>query len=168
MYSKPIHIKKIHARQILDSRGNPTIEVDVVTETGSLGRAAVPAGASKGKYEALELRDGDKKIYHGKGVIKAVRNVNEIISTKLLGFNVLAQKEIDTLLIELDGTENKSNLGANAILAVSLAAAHAAACSLNISLFEYLHINSDKYVMPVPVMNIINGGSHAGNKLSVQ
>ncbi|WEU39647.1 MAG: phosphopyruvate hydratase [Candidatus Odinarchaeum yellowstonii] len=168
MFNKPIAIKRIHARQILDSRGNPTIEVDVLTETGALGRAAVPAGASKGRYEAVELRDGDLKNYHGKSVLKAVRNVNEAISKKLLGFNVLAQTEIDRILIELDGTENKSNLGANAILGVSLASAHAAANSLNIPLFEYLHINSGKYILPVPFMNIINGGTHAGNKLSIQ
>ncbi len=168
MIDKPITIKRVHARQILDSRGNPTIEVDVVTDTGALGRAAVPAGASKGKYEAVELRDGDLRNYHGKSVLKAVRNVNDVISKKLLGFNVLAQSEIDRLLIELDGTENKSNLGANAILGVSLASAHAAANSLNVPLFEYLRVNSGKYILPVPFMNIINGGAHAGNKLSIQ
>ncbi len=168
MFDKPIPIKRIHARQILDSRGNPTIEVDVVTETGVLGRAAVPAGASKGRYEAVELRDGDLRNYRGKSVLKAVRNVKELISKKLLDFNVFDQNGIDRLLIELDGTENKSNLGANAILGVSLAAAHAAANSLNIPLFEYLHVNSGKYVLPVPFMNIINGGTHAGNKLSIQ
>lgn len=168
MECEHIAIRKVLARQILDSRGNPTIEADVITEKGVIGRAAVPSGASKGENEALELRDGDPKKYHGKSVSKAVRNVTGIIAEKLNGLNVLSQREIDLSLIELDGTENKGRLGANAILAVSLASARAAANSLNLQLYEYLHGDSEKYVMPIPMMNIINGGKHAGNNLSFQ
>jgi enolase len=160
-------IKKINARQILDSRSNPTIEVDLITENNFVGRAAVPSGASTGINEAVELRDGDNKYYHGKGVLKALNNV-KFIEKKIKGFNIFDQYHIDQTLIELDGTRNKSRLGANAILAVSLAVTKAAANSLNLPLFRYLNRNRDKYVLPVPLMNIINGGKHAGNKLSIQ
>ncbi len=160
-------ISKIKAREVLDSRGNPTVEVDVITESGNMGRAAVPSGASTGRYEALELRDGGKR-YHGKGVLKAVKNVNEIIAPALKGLDVRSQEEIDKKMIELDGTPNKSKLGANAILAVSLATARAAANILKIPLYKYLSKNKDELLLPVPLMNIINGGKHAGNKLNIQ
>jgi len=160
-------ISKIKAREILDSRGNPTVEVDIITESGEMGRAAVPSGASTGRYEALELRDGGER-YHGKGVLKAVKNVNEIITPALKGLDVRSQEEIDKKLIELDGTPNKSKLGANAILAVSLATARAAANTLKIPLYRYLSKNKDELLLPVPLMNIINGGKHAGNKLNIQ
>lgn len=161
------YIAKIIARQILDSRGNPTVEVDVITTTGVLGRAAVPSGASTGVHEAVELRDGDPSIYLGKGVLKAVANVNSIIDIALNGFDVCDQKAIDSKLIELDGTENKSNLGANAILGVSLAAARAAADESGLSLFKYVG-GVGATTMPVPMMNILNGGSHADNKIDIQ
>ena len=161
------YIAKIVARQILDSRGNPTVEVDVVTTSGVLGRAAVPSGASTGIHEAVELRDGDPKVYMGKGVLKAVANVNSIIDEALNGFDVCDQKAIDAKLIELDGTENKSNLGANAILGVSLASAHAAAEESGLSLFKYVG-GVNAVTMPVPMMNILNGGSHADNKIDIQ
>ena len=160
-------IKKLKARQIIDSRGNPTVEVDVLLENGILGRAAVPSGASTGEHEAVELRDGDKKRYGGKGVLNAVKNVNSIIAPKLVGWDASKQREIDGFLIKLDGTENKSKLGANAILGVSLACAHAAANNAKIPLFKY--IGGEKAVtLPVPMMNIINGGSHADNNVDLQ
>lgn len=159
-------IIKIHARQIFDSRGNPTIEVDVVTENGVLGRAAVPSGASTGEHEAVELRDGGKA-YLGKGVLKAVENVNTKIAEELLGVSVFEQNKIDQLMIDLDGTENKSNLGANAILGVSLAAAKAAANELGLPLYRYVGGVSAN-TLPVPMMNIINGGSHSDAPIAFQ
>lgn len=167
-------IKKVHARQILDSRGNPTIEVDVVTDNGLLGRASVPSGASTGSREALELRDGDKSVYMGKGVLKAVKNVNELIAPKLIGKNVFDQRGIDNLMLELDGTENKEKLGANAILGVSMAVCRAGALEkgkpLYLYLFEDLKIPNPvgKMRLPAPLMNIINGGAHASNNLDIQ
>ncbi len=153
-------IQSIHARQILDSRGNPTIEVDVYTENGAFGRAAVPSGASTGMNEAVELRDGDKNAYMGKGVMKAVANVNDIIASELVGFDVFEQNMIDQIMIDLDGTPNKGNLGANAILGVSLAVAKAAAMESNQPLYRYVGgVNAN--TLPVPMMNIINGGSHS-------
>ncbi len=160
-------IDYIEAREILDSRGNPTVEVDVVLEDGSLGRAAVPSGASTGVHEAVELRDGDKNRFMGKGVLKAVENVNNIIAAELVGLDALEQVDIDRTLIELDGTENKNKLGANAILGVSMAAARAAAESLAIPLFKYLG-PYHAVTMPVPMANIINGGSHADNSVDFQ
>ena len=160
-------IASIHARQILDSRGNPTIEVDVLTENGVLGRAAVPSGASTGIHEAVELRDGDKSQYLGKGVLKAVANVNTTIQNALLGMDVFEQKKIDYLLLALDNTSNKSNLGANAILGTSLAVAKAAAAEAGLSLFQYIG-GVGAVTMPVPMMNILNGGSHADNLIDVQ
>jgi enolase len=160
-------IISVHARQILDSRGNPTVEVDVVTEAGFLGRAAVPSGASTGKHEAVELRDGDKSRYMGKGVLKAVENVNDVIAKALIGISVSEQTYIDSLLIKLDGTDNKANLGANATLAVSMAVAKAAAEESGLPLFRYLGgVNGT--VLPMPMMNIINGGAHADNKIDFQ
>ena len=161
------YIAKVIGRQILDSRGNPTVEVDVITTSGVLGRAAVPSGASTGIHEAVELRDGDPAAYLGKGVLKAVANVNSLIDTALKGFDVCEQKAIDSALIELDGTENKSKLGANAILGVSLAAARAAADESGLSLFKYIG-GVGAVTMPVPMMNILNGGSHADNKIDIQ
>ena len=160
-------IVSIHARQILDSRGNPTVEADVTTENGVIGRAAVPSGASTGKHEAVELRDGDKDVYVGKGVLKAVNNVNTLISDELKGMSVNEQASIDKAMIELDGTENKSKLGANAMLAVSMAVANAAAQENNQMLFEYLGGN-DSTILPIPMMNILNGGSHADNSIDFQ
>lgn len=158
-------IKKVHAREILDSRGNPTVEVDVWTCCG-FGRAAVPSGASTGTHEALELRDGGER-YGGKGVQKAVKNVNDVISPKILGLDASAQRELDQLMIELDGTPNKTNLGANAILGVSLAAAKAAASSVGMPLYKYLGgVNTCR--LPVPSFNVLNGGQHAGNELAIQ
>ena len=159
-------IQKIHAREILDSRGNPTIEVDVFTPKG-FGRASVPSGASTGTNEALELRDEDPNRYGGKGVLTAVKNVNTIIQKELLGLDVRNQREIDELMIELDETDNKSNLGANAILGVSMAVAKAAADSLNIPLYRYFG-GSNAFTLPVPTMNVLNGGKHAGNELAIQ
>ena len=160
-------IADIHARQILDSRGNPTVEVDVLTENGILGRAAVPSGASTGIHEAVELRDGDKSVYLGKGVLKAVNNVNDVIAEQLIGWTVSDQVGIDKKLLEIDGTDNKGNLGANAILAVSLAVAKAAAQEANLPLYRYIGgVNSS--VLPVPLMNILNGGVHADNKIDYQ
>ncbi len=158
-------IEHIHAREILDSRGNPTVEVDVFTENGS-GRASVPSGASTGTYEALELRDKDKR-YLGKGVAKAVKNVNTEIKDTLIGMDVCDQRELDMIMLELDGTPTKSRLGANAILGVSLAIGHAAADSLGISLYRYLG-GTNAFTLPVPTMNVINGGKHAGNELAIQ
>lgn len=161
------YIVKIVARQILDSRGNPTVEVDVVTENGIVGRAAVPSGASTGIHEAVELRDNDKDVYMGKGVLKAVANVNGPINEALNGMDVTEQKIIDTILCELDGTENKSNLGANAILGTSLAVARAAAQESGLSLYQYIG-GVGAVTLPVPMMNILNGGSHADNKIDIQ
>ncbi len=160
-------IESIHARQILDSRGNPTIEVEVITENGFFGRAAVPSGASTGENEAVELRDGDQSKYLGKGVLKAVENVNEVISEELLGLSVFDQNLIDRIMIELDGTENKSKLGANAILGVSLAVAKAAAEELGLPLFRYIG-GANAHTLPVPMMNIINGGSHSDAPIAFQ
>lgn len=161
------YIVDVYAREVLDSRGNPTVEVEVYTETGAFGRALVPSGASTGEYEAVELRDGDKDRYLGKGVLTAVNNVNEIISPELLGFDVTEQNAIDQLLIELDGTENKGKLGANAILGVSMACARAAADFLQIPLYQYLGGFNSK-TLPVPMMNIVNGGEHADNNVDIQ
>ncbi len=161
------YISGIYARQILDSRGNPTVEVDVVTTNGVLGRAAVPSGASTGIHEAVELRDGDKSVYLGKGVLKAVNNVNILINDALNGMDIFDQKAIDTALIKLDGTPNKSNLGANAILGTSLAVAKAAAQEANLSIFKYVG-GVGAVTMPVPMMNILNGGSHADNLIDIQ
>ncbi|MCB2208920.1 MAG: phosphopyruvate hydratase [Bacteroidetes bacterium] len=160
-------IANIHARQILDSRGNPTIEVDVYTDTGIVGRAAVPSGASTGVHEAVELRDGDKKAFLGKGVLNAVQNVNNVLAEELRGYFVADQVDIDTRMIEIDGTPNKANLGANAILGVSLAVAHAAAQETNQYLFRYIGGVNAK-VLPIPMMNILNGGSHADNSIDFQ
>ena len=157
----------IKARQILDSRGNPTVEADVITETGLVGRAAVPSGASTGIHEAVELRDGDKSTYLGKSVNKAVANINDSIADALVGYDVFNQPEIDNTMLGLDGTENKSNLGANAILAVSLAAAKAAALEAGQSLYRYVGGVNAK-ILPVPMMNILNGGSHADNSIDFQ
>ena len=159
-------IQSVFARQIFDSRGNPTIEVDVTTEDGSFGRAAVPSGASTGEHEAVELRDGESS-YLGKGVLKAVHHVNTILGPAVVGLSVLDQERIDQKMIELDGTPNKSKLGANAILGVSLAAAHAAAKSLGVSLFEYVG-GAEACTLPVPMMNIINGGSHSDAPIAFQ
>lgn len=164
---KPIHIKDIHAREILDSRGNPTVEVDVILENGVLGRASVPSGASTGIYEAYELRDNDATRYNGKGVLKAVLAVNTEIASALKGRNVFEQDDIDRLMIELDGTENKGRLGANAILGTSLACAKAAAGAFGIPLYEYLGGEKAK-TLPVPMMNILNGGAHATNNVDIQ
>lgn len=161
------YIVDVYAREVLDSRGNPTVEVEVYTETGAFGRALVPSGASTGEYEAVELRDGDKDRYLGKGVLTAVNNVNEIIAPELLGFDVTEQNAIDQLLIELDGTENKGKLGANAILGVSMACARAAADFLQIPLYQYLGGFNSK-TLPVPMMNIVNGGEHADNNVDIQ
>ena len=158
-------IKNIYAREILDSRGNPTVEVEVTLESGIIGVASVPSGASTGKNEALELRDNDKNRYHGKGVLKAVSNVNNIIKSSLIGKDSLNQKEIDNIMLELDGTDNKSVLGANAILGVSLANLKAAAKYKDLELYEYL---GKEYSMPKCMMNILNGGAHASNKLDFQ
>jgi len=160
-------ISEIRARQILDSRGNPTIEVDVITDEGFLGRAAVPSGASTGVHEAVELRDGDKGRFLGKGVLKAVNNVNTILNEELKGFFVSEQSLIDAAMIELDGTDNKSNLGANATIGVSLAVARAAALESGQPLFRYIGgVNAN--TLPIPMMNILNGGSHADNKIDIQ
>lgn len=161
-----IEITDIHAREVLDSRSNPTVEVEVATPEG-VGRAIVPSGASTGEYEAYELRDGDKSRYHGKGVLKAVKNVNDTIADELIGMNVLDQRTIDDTLTALDGTANLKRLGANAILGVSLACAKAAAASLGLPLYRYLGgVNS--HIMPVPMMNILNGGAHANNNVDIQ
>jgi len=160
-------IDRIHAREILDSRGNPTVEADVILLTGERGRAAVPSGASTGEHEAVELRDGDAKRYGGKGVLKAVANVNDVIARELKGMDALDQRSIDQKLIELDGTPNKSNLGANALLAVSMANARAAASQRQQPLYRYLG-GEDAHTLPVPMMNIINGGAHADNNVDFQ
>lgn len=161
------YIIEVHARQILDSRGNPTVEVDVLTDDGAFGRAAVPSGASTGIHEAVELRDNDKKQYAGKGVLKAVKNVNDIIAKEIAGFDVAQQAAIDEMMISLDGTPNKSKLGANAILAVSMAVAKAAAEEAALPLFRYIGGTNAK-TLPMPMMNILNGGAHADNKIDFQ
>lgn len=161
------YIANIHARQILDSRGNPTVEVDIVTDEGAMGRAAVPSGASTGIHEAVELRDGDKKKYLGRGVLKAVKNVNDIIANELMGWDIADQTGLDNALVQLDGTANKGKLGANAMLAVSMAAAKAAAEEAGLPLYRYIGGTNAK-VMPVPMMNILNGGAHADNKIDFQ
>lgn len=167
-------ITKIHARQVLDSRGNPTVEVDVVTQSGKIGRASVPSGASTGSREALELRDGDKSRYMGKGVLKAVENINKVIAPALTGKSVTEQRALDHLMISLDGTENKEKLGANAILGVSMAICRAAALEKNKPLYRYLAEDlkipnaAGKLTLPTPLMNIINGGQHASNNLDIQ
>ncbi|MEX0771723.1 MAG: phosphopyruvate hydratase [Balneolales bacterium] len=160
-------IEEINARQILDSRGNPTVEVDVILEDGVMGRAAVPSGASTGEHEAVELRDGDKNLYMGKGVTKAVKNVNDVIAPHLTGLEIFNQVGIDSMLINLDGTPNKAKLGANAILGVSMAVADAASNVMNMPLWRYLGGVNAK-VLPLPMMNIINGGSHADNNVDPQ
>lgn len=161
------YIAEIHARQILDSRGNPTVEVDVITDEGILGRAAVPSGASTGVHEAVELRDDDKKLYGGKGVLKAVENVNTTISDKLVGWEVADQSGLDAAMIALDGTDNKGKLGANAMLAVSMAAAKAGALESELPLFRYIG-GTNARTLPIPMMNILNGGAHADNKIDFQ
>jgi enolase len=160
-------IDQITGRQIIDSRGNPTVEVDVILTDGVMGRAAVPSGASTGEHEAVELRDGDEKLFLGKSVTKAVNNINDVIAAELKGFPALMQVDLDDLLIELDGTPNKGKLGANAILGVSLATAKAAANSIGIPLWRYIGGVNAK-LMPLPMMNIINGGSHADNNVDFQ
>ncbi len=161
------YISEIFARQILDSRGNPTVEVDVITDEGILGRAAVPSGASTGIHEAVELRDGDKKKYGGKGVLKAVKNVNETITPALVGYDVADQTGIDEMMILLDGTPNKAKLGANAILAISMAVAKAAAEEASLPLYRYIG-GTNARTLPIPMMNILNGGAHADNKIDFQ
>ena len=163
---KEAAITRVQAREILDSRGNPTVEVDVYLSDGSFGRAAVPSGASTGEHEAVELRDGDQDRFLGKGALNAVRNVNQQIAPIVKGYNALDQKTLDKCMIDLDGTPNKSNLGANAILGVSMAVSRAAAASQNLPL--YRHLNSDARLLPVPMLNIINGGSHADNNVDIQ
>ena len=163
---KEAAITRVQAREILDSRGNPTVEVDVYLSDGSFGRAAVPSGASTGEHEAVELRDGDQNRFLGKGALNAVRNVNQQIAPIVKGYNALDQKTLDKCMIDLDGTPNKSNLGANAILGVSMAVSRAAAASQNLPL--YRHLNSDACLLPVPMLNIINGGSHADNNVDIQ
>ncbi len=160
-------IELVAAREILDSRGNPTVEVDVVLGDGSFGRAAVPSGASTGEHEAVELRDGELERFGGKGVMRAVTNVNDVIGPALVDEEALDQRAVDALLLEMDGTPGKSNLGANAILGVSLAVAHAAADSLDVPLYRYLG-GPNAHVLPVPFMNVINGGAHADNELELQ
>ncbi|MDD4297460.1 MAG: phosphopyruvate hydratase, partial [Ruminiclostridium sp.] len=162
-----LEIESVFAREILDSRGNPTVEVEVIVEGGYIGRAAVPSGASTGAFEAVELRDGDKERYLGKGVEKAVSNVNDIIGPEIEGMNVFDQALIDRVMIEMDGTNNKGKLGANAILGVSLAVAKAAAEALGLSVYQYIGGTNSK-VLPVPMMNIINGGKHADNSVTIQ
>ena len=160
-------IDEIHAREVLDSSGNPTIEVEVYLESGDFGRAIVPSGASTGSREALELRDGDKDRYAGKGILQAVNNVVETIQPNVIGMDALNQREIDTIMIELDGTENKSRLGANAILGVSMAVAHAASQYSNLPLYRYIG-GPFARTLPVPMMNVINGGAHADNNVDFQ
>ena len=161
------YIVEVKARQILDSRGNPTVEVDVLTDEGAMGRAAVPSGASTGIHEAVELKDNDKKKYLGRGVLKAVKNVNTLIANSIVGFDVTAQAAIDQVMIDLDGTPNKAKLGANAILAVSMAAAKAAAEEANLPLYRYIG-GTNARTLPMPMMNILNGGAHADNKIDFQ
>ena len=160
-------IDEVYAREVLDSRGNPTVEVELWLDDDTMGRAIVPSGASTGVHEAVELRDGDKKRYGGKGVQKAVDNVNDIIAPAIIGMDVMDQPGLDRVLLELDGTENKGKLGANAILGVSMAAAHASADCLGLPLYQYLGGINAK-VLPVPMMNIMNGGAHADNNVDIQ
>ena len=160
-------IEKIYAREILDSRGNPTVEVDVRTQSGHMGRAAVPSGASTGEHEAIELRDMDDNRYFGKGVKKAVNNINTLIAETLIGFDAKKQTEIDHMMISLDGTDNKSKLGANAILGVSMAVAHVSANVCGESLYQKFSKNNH-FLLPIPMMNILNGGSHADNSVDIQ
>jgi enolase len=164
---KYLAIEDVYGREILDSRGNPTVEVEVTLSDGTFGRAAVPSGASTGKFEAAELRDGDKKRYFGKGVLTAVQHVNDNISGTLIGSNALEQREIDSLLIELDGTPNKSRLGANAILGASLAVAKASAEALGLPLYQYIG-GVGAHTLPVPMCNVLNGGAHATNSVDIQ
>jgi enolase len=161
------YIANVHARQILDSRGNPTVEVEVLTDEGAMGRAAVPSGASTGIHEAVELRDNDKKKYGGKGVLKAVKNVNDIIAKELIGLEVADQTGVDKTLLTLDGTTNKAKLGANSMLAVSMAVAKAAALETDLPLYRYIG-GTNATVLPIPMMNILNGGAHADNKIDFQ
>jgi len=161
------YIVEVHARQILDSRGNPTVEVEVLTDDGAMGRASVPSGASTGIHEAVELRDNDKKKYGGKGVLKAVKNVNDLIADAIVGYDVTQQAAIDQAMIDLDGTANKSKLGANAILSVSMAVAKAAAEEAGLPLYRYIG-GTNARTLPVPMMNILNGGAHADNKIDFQ
>src|SRR5215472_10206454 len=162
-----MNIQQIHAREVLDSRGNPTVEVDCILQNGVRGRAIVPSGASTGEHEAIELRDGDHKRYLGKGVLKAVANVNNIIAPALVGHDATLQSQIDTLMIGMDGTKNKGKLGANAILGVSMAVARAAAQSHGLPLYRYIGgVNAS--VLPVPMMNVVNGGAHADNNIDLQ
>ena len=161
-------IEKVIAREILDSRGNPTVEVEITTSSGIKGRASVPSGASTGEHEAIELRDNDKKRYLGLGVKKAIDNVNTVIAEELIGLQITNQLEIDNRMIELDGTDNKSNLGANSILGVSLAAAHTGAMASRTPLYKYLSTTNNNYLLPLPMMNILNGGSHADNSVDIQ
>ena len=161
------NIKIVHAREVLDSRGNPTVEVEVTLDCGVMGRAIVPSGASTGAFEAVELRDQDKSRYLGKGVLKAVSNVNDIIAPKIIGLDATEQEKLDILMIELDGTDNKGSLGANAILGVSMAAMRAAATAQGLSIFEYLG-DGEGVTLPVPMMNILNGGKHADNNVNIQ
>ena len=163
----PATIKEVKAREIVDSRGNPTVEVDVILESGVLARAAVPSGASTGEHEAVELRDGDKSRYMGKGVTKAVANVNGEIASKVVGMDAFGQEEIDRTMIDLDGTPNKGRLGANAILGVSMATAKAAAIEEGLPLFKYLG-GEEANILPIPMMNILNGGEHADNNVDIQ
>lgn len=160
-------IESVVAREVLDSRGNPTVEAEIVLNSGAIGRAIVPSGASTGAFEAIELRDDDSKRYGGKGVLKAVKNVNEVIAPQLLGRDALLQREIDNLMIDLDGTPNKSRLGANAILSLSVAVARAAAAALEIPLYQYLG-GPSAHLLPIPMMNIVNGGKHADNNIDLQ
>ncbi len=160
-------IKNITARQIFDSRGNPTIEVDMLLEDGSFGRAAVPSGASTGEHEAIELRDGDKNHYNGKAVSKAIHNISDILTPALIGRDAQDQTGLDQFMIELDGTANKGQLGANAILGISMGAAHACANSHNVPLFQYF-ADKNANLLPIPMMNILNGGSHADNNVDIQ
>src|SRR5947199_8835499 len=162
-----LSIDDVVAREILDSRGNPTIEVDVILEDGTLGRAAVPSGASTGAHEAVELRDGDKSRYAGKGVLTAINNVNDKISPEIVDMDATDQRSIDLRMIDMDGTDNKNNLGANAILGVSLAVAKAAANSLGLPLYQYIG-GVNAYTLPVPMMNILNGGKHADSNVDLQ
>ncbi len=162
-----VYIDDVLAREVLDSRGNPTVEVEVLLTDGTVGRAIVPSGASTGVHEAVELRDGDKKRYMGKGTLKAVENVNDIIAPALIDYDPFDQPGLDAALLQMDGTENKGKLGANAILAVSMAVADAAAKSLGLPLFRYLGGTNGK-VLPTPMMNILNGGSHADNTVDIQ
>ena len=160
-------ITAVHARQILDSRGNPTVEVEVLLEDGSYGRAAVPSGASTGAFEAVERRDGDKKVYLGKGVLDAVKAVDEEIAEAVIGLDATDQRLVDRTMLDLDGTDNKGSLGANAILGVSLAVARAAANASDLELYKYLG-GPNAHVLPVPMMNILNGGSHADSNVDIQ